>query len=119
MTRAVKLRALTTLALLAIVLATASAVTILRLKNNRCGTCVAERSDLNSPKLWQREVWVLGFLSGMAAMQSGTDGLNGLDEMLFTWARQPLPCSSARLARYCSAQVVRRARVEPWANYGQ
>jgi len=80
MTRAVKLRALTTLALLAIVLATASAVTILRLKNNRCGTCVAERSDLNSPKLWQREVWVLGFLSGMAAMQSGTDCLDGLDE---------------------------------------
>jgi hypothetical protein len=41
---------------------------------------VALRRDPNNPKLWQLDGWALGFVSGMAVMQSGTDYLESLDK---------------------------------------
>jgi hypothetical protein len=77
MIRAVKLGALATLALLVIQAATASAdVAVSEPIHRLCGTWVAERGE-PGPKLWQREAWVAGFLSGMAEMQSGSDFLEG------------------------------------------
>ena len=84
--RAVKLGALATLALSAILPATAFAdITAWGPKNNSCGTWVAERGE-PGPKLWQREARVVGFLSGMAEMQSGSDFLQGLDpNAVYIW----------------------------------
>jgi hypothetical protein len=72
--------------------AASAAVAILAPPDNSCGSWVALRRD-NGPKIWQVEEWAMGFLSGMAVVQSGSNYLEGLDEnAIYGW-----------LDNYCSA----------------
>jgi hypothetical protein len=84
--RAVKLRALATLALLTFLPATASAeVGILSPPHDACGSWVAQQKNPGSRAGTGDRAWVAGFLSGLA-MQSDTDFLRGLDgDAVYGW----------------------------------
>jgi hypothetical protein len=127
MMRAVKLEALTILALLEILPANLIAVraelpvniATLEAPNDSCGTWGAERGAPD-PTLWQTEWFALGFLSGMAVMQAGTDFLKGLkEEAVYGWLDNY--CRAHPLDSLPTALINLSAErgMKPGSNYGR